>query len=91
MIFNISNENDLRLRFHGDEIIDLSALELTPSNHTLELLIDRTVAEAFIDRGNHYIIKNIRNLNNNDGLVFESFKYGPTINSLNVYEMKSIW
>ncbi|MEP7256890.1 MAG: hypothetical protein ABI687_00835 [Flavitalea sp.] len=29
--------------------------------------------------------------NKADGLIFESFQYGPQISSLEVYEMKSIW
>jgi sucrose-6-phosphate hydrolase SacC (GH32 family) len=90
--FKIANGNNLRLRYQGNEILNLAAEELSPGNNMMEILIDKTTAEIFINKGKRYIIQNFNNVTSNDGLVFDSDKYGPgIINHLEVYEMKSIW
>ena len=91
MNFSIDPGNSLRLCYHGDEFLNLSSDDLQKGENTLELLIDKTVAEIFINHGKHYIVRNINKHRNNDGLIINSERYGPVINHMQVYEMKSIW
>lgn len=84
--------SDLRLRYQGNEILHIPADELSGPENKIEILIDKTVAEIFVNYGRRYIIKQLMPpVRPGDGMVFESFQYGPKINSLEVYEMKSIW
>ncbi len=84
--------SDLRLRYQGNEILHIPADELPDPENKIEILIDKTVAEIFVNNGRRYIIKQLMPpVRPGDGIVFESYQYGPKINSLEVYEMKSIW
>jgi sucrose-6-phosphate hydrolase SacC (GH32 family) len=83
--------NKLCLRYQGREILNLSSKDLVPGQHVLELLIDKTVAEIFVDEGDRYIIKNLSPAGNGKSLEFDSDVYGPSLALLQVYEMKSIW
>jgi len=89
--FTLDNGNSVRLFYQGNEILNLSAQGLPSGENSIEILLDKTVAEIFINNGTRYLVKNLPKARNNDGLWFDSEKYGPSINHLEVYEMKSIW
>lgn len=70
--------------------LKLSAEELSSRNNTMEIRIDKTIVEFFINKGKRYIIKNLSSATGKDRLVFDLDKYGPSIiNHLEVYEMNS--
>ncbi len=58
---------------------------------SLEILIDKTVAEIFLNDGQRYILKQLEPATNNKGLEFDGTDYGASIRSLDVYEMQSVW
>jgi fructan beta-fructosidase len=58
---------------------------------SLEILIDKTVAEIFLNDGERYIVKQLDSATNSKGLEFDGTDYGPSILSLDVYEMQSVW
>jgi hypothetical protein len=58
--------------------------------YDIEILIDRTSAEIFLNKGQRYIIKALKSRNNN-GLEFLSERYTPLIQQLEVDELRSIW
>jgi fructan beta-fructosidase len=91
MEFTLEKGNSLKLYYQGGEILNITSYDLPAGRNNLEILIDKSVAEIFINKGDRYIVRYIRAEKPNDGLWFESDKYGPFINSLNVYSMKSIW
>ena len=87
----LNGGNRLSLRYQGNEILDVSAQDLSTGENEIEILIDKTVAEIFINKGDRYIVRNLLPGTNGNSLEFDSEKYGPNINSLQVYEMKSVW
>lgn len=89
--FTLEKGKTLRIYYQGKEFLTIHAEELLQGENTLEILIDKTVAEIFINDGTRYIVKQLTGSGNKDGLVFESEKDGPFLNQLEVYEMKSIW
>lgn len=132
MTFTLPQGNDLRLRYQGNTLVELSSHDLavlpapagarnnttvhsaspqeaapaspqatqtspqaaqpaSARRHTLEILIDKTVAEIFVDDGARYIIKQLEPATGNKGLEFDGTEYGPSILSLDVYEMQSVW
>jgi len=89
----------LLLMFNGNELINFSTNDLLnelpvpgtgKSLYDIEILIDKTSAEIFLNKGERYIIKALQAKNNN-GLEFLSEKYAPLLQQLEVYELKSIW
>jgi fructan beta-fructosidase len=91
MTITLPTGNDLHLRYQGNAILDLAATDLRPGENEIEILLDKTVAEIFINKGERYIIHQLPPKTNDNGLEFDGEKYGPAIRSLQVYEMKSIW
>lgn len=91
MKFTIDAGNTLSLRYKGNELVNISASELPAGSNEMELLLDKTSAEIFINNGARYIVRNLLPAKNDRGLEFSSELYGPTIQQLEVYEMKSIW
>ena len=83
--------NSIRLCYRGGEFLNLLPENLQKGENTLELLIDKTVAEIFVNHGKHYIVKSLNKYRNNEGLIINSERYGPVINRLEVFGMKSIW
>jgi sucrose-6-phosphate hydrolase SacC (GH32 family) len=91
MKFTIAAGNKMSLRYQGNEILNLAASDFSSGENEIEILIDKTVAEIFINKGEHYFTKRIQTKTNYRSLEFDSEKYGPSLTSLEVYEMKSIW
>ena len=91
MTITLPAGNDLHLRYQGNAILDLAATDLRPGENEIEILLDKTVAEIFINKGERYIVHQLPPKTNDNGLEFDGEKYGPAIRSLQVYEMKSIW
>jgi len=89
--FKIKQGDNLHLRYQGCEILNLSSDDVSKGDNTAEILIDNSLAEIFINHGRRYFIRNFKALHSEDGLVFDSYKYGPTINNLEIYTLKSIW
>jgi sucrose-6-phosphate hydrolase SacC (GH32 family) len=89
--FTLDQGNTFKLYFQGSELVNLSSYELPRGKNTMEILIDRSVAEIFVNNGERYIVKYLRGEKPQDGLHFESDRYGPFINSMALYTLKSIW
>jgi fructan beta-fructosidase len=98
---NVRLEPDkyLLLMYNGNELLNFSTNDLLkelPASdggkglYDVEILIDRTSAEIFLNKGERYIIKALKAKNNN-GLEFLSEKYAPLLQQLEVDELKSIW
>ncbi len=89
--FTIATGNKKRLRFQGNELLNMDAKDFPPGENEMEILIDKTVAEIFINKGQRYILVQLQPGVNNHSLEFDGENYGPVLQSLDVYEMKSIW
>jgi len=89
--FTLDKGQSIRLYYQGKELLNLFSDDFPDAENEMEILIDKSIAEIFINNGARYIVKQISSLNKNDGLYFESDKYGPFINKLKVFEMKSMW
>jgi fructan beta-fructosidase len=94
MTFTLPHGHVLRLRYQGNTLLELSSRELVAggsSVESLEVLIDKTVAEIFLNDGERYIVKQLEPGSNSKGLEFDGTDYGASIRSLDVYEMRSVW
>ena len=91
MKFSLAAGNVLRLRYEGNDILDLAPEEVRAGENELEILIDQTVVEVFLNGGERYIVHQLAPGRNGNGLEFDSEKYGPTLSGVSVYELKSVW
>jgi fructan beta-fructosidase len=89
--FTLANGNRLVLRYQGNEILNLSSSDLPEAENEIEVLIDKTVAEIFINKGERYLVRQLLPKRNDNSLEFDSGNYGPYLDNLKVYEIKSIW
>ena len=89
--FTLEEGNKFCLRYQGNEIVNLLPTDLNPGENEMEILIDKTVAEIFLNNGDRYVIRQLLPKRNNKSLEFDSESYGPFLNMIDVYEMKSIW
>ena len=79
------------LRYQGNEFLRLLPKDLPEGIHFLDILIDKTVAEIFIDHGERYLLRQLPASLNDNGLEFDSPVYGPEIQELELFTMQSIW
>ena len=91
MNFTLAKGDSLKLYFQGCKLITLSSIELTGPENSMEILIDKSIAEIFINHGERYIVKKLTSEKKEDGLYFKLSKSGTLINKLEVFEMKSAW
>lgn len=89
--FTIANGNKMSLRYEGNEILNMESKDFLRGENEMEILIDKTVAEIFLNKGEKYLLKQLSLKTNDNSLEFDSEKYGPTLKSLKVYEIKSVW
>lgn len=89
--FTPDQGHTFRLYYQGKELVSISSEAFSQAENTMEILLDKTVAEIFVNQGEKYIVKQLSTQDGADGLVFESNKYGPFLNQIEVFEMKSIW
>ncbi|MDP9042805.1 MAG: glycoside hydrolase family 32 protein, partial [Bacteroidota bacterium] len=89
--FTLTSGNRLSLRYQGNEILNMASSELPEGENEIEILIDKTVAEIFINKGERYIIRQLLTKRSDNSLEFDSGNYGPYLDNLKVYEIRSIW
>jgi fructan beta-fructosidase len=91
MKFTLAAGKALRLRYQGNEILDLAPADVDAGVNELEILIDKTVVEVFLNEGERYIIHQLMPAVNGKGLEFDSQEYGPDLQSVQVYPLQSVW
>ena len=91
MKFRLDAGNKMEIRYQGNEILNLTSTDFPNGENQMEILIDKTVAEIFINNGERYIIRKLLPKRNDNSLEFDSEKYGPFLESLIVFRLKSIW
>lgn len=79
------------IRYQGNSLATIQYGDLEDGRGSLEILIDTCVAEIFVDGGKRYIIREIPSTASSQGLEFKSERTGGILNSLEVYEMQSMW
>lgn len=92
-LVNLGKNDLLTIRYQGRSLaaIQPEDTEDGQGSMQLEILIDRCVAEIFVNGGMRYIIRELPPITNSQGLAFDLGQNEGTFTSLEVYEMKSMW
>ncbi len=87
----LPHDGALTLRYQGTDLVTLHPADLPQGHGSVHLLIDKAVAEIFVDGGRRYIIRELPASNSSSGLGCRLEGAGSTLNHLDVYELKSMW
>jgi len=87
----LEKESELVLRYQGTTLATIHSAELENGRGAVEVLIDKAVAEIFVDGGARYIVREIPTTTGGHGLEFDTGKSASAINRLEISSMKSIW
>jgi sucrose-6-phosphate hydrolase SacC (GH32 family) len=91
MQVTLEKDDELTIRYLGNTLATLRFGDLANGLGAVEILIDKCVAEIFIDNGMRYIVKEIPATTNVHGIELETGRSGSILNALEVYEIVSIW
>lgn len=87
----LAKNDALTLRYQGKTLAAIPAGESGNGQDSVEVLLDKTVAEIFVDGGERYIIQEIPAAMSNHGLEVSLGQSTSAIRHLEIYEMKSMW
>jgi len=88
--FTIGQNDSLRLNYNGNEILSIAGNDCKPGDNTMEIILDKTSSEIFINGGEHYVVERL-SIFNKQGLTFTCPQNSINISELELYEMKSVW
>jgi sucrose-6-phosphate hydrolase SacC (GH32 family) len=86
----LENDDELAIRYQGNTIAAINYQELENGTGSLDVLIDKAVAEIFVDGGARYIVRELPTTSGG-GLAFGLGKNTSAINRLEIFPMKSMW
>ena len=87
----LAKDSKLASRYRGKTIATIDSAELENGRGSLEVLIDKAVAEIFVDAGARYIVREIPITTGDHGLELGLGKNMSAINRLEICQMKSMW
>jgi fructan beta-fructosidase len=86
----LEKNEELAIRYQGNTIAAINSAELENGRGSLEVLIDKAVAEIFVDGGARYIVREIPTTPG-AGLEVGLGKNASAIDRLEIFPMKSMW
>jgi len=87
----LEKESELVLRYQGTTLATIHAADLEKGRGSVEVLIDKAVAEIFVDGGARYIVREIPTTTVGHGPEFDLGKSAGAIERLEISPVKSIW
>ena len=83
--------DELTIRYRGNTIASIHSADLAKGRGFIEILIDKGVAEIFVDGGARYLMTEIPTTTGGHGLELGLGKNMSRIDRLEICQMKSIW
>jgi fructan beta-fructosidase len=71
--------------------VTLHSADLPGGHGSVQLLVDKTVVELFVNDGRRYIVRELPASKSRTGLAFRLEGIGTTLDHLEIYDLKSIW
>jgi fructan beta-fructosidase len=87
----LGNSDSLAIQYDGNNLATIQSADFENGRGQVEVLIDKCVAEIFVDGGVRYIAREIPNCGGGHGLELSLTQKANIINQLEIYEMKSMW
>ena len=87
----LEREEDLSILYQGNTIATIRSADMDNGRGSIEILIDKGIAEIFVNNGARYIATQIPTKTGGRGLELASGKNASAINSFQIFHMKSMW
>jgi fructan beta-fructosidase len=87
----LADDDALSIQYRGSTIASIRSAELKDRKVVLEILIDKGIAETFVDGGVRYIATELPANQNGSGLQFALMRPASAIHRLEISAMKSVW
>jgi fructan beta-fructosidase len=87
----LSNTDELGIQYKGNTIATIQSADLENGRGQVEVLIDKCVAEIFVDGGVRYIVREIAQTAGGQGLELSLGQKTSIVNHLEIYAMNSMW
>ncbi len=81
----------LTLEYQGTELVTLHRADLPGGRGPVRLLLDKAVAEIFVDGGRRYLVRELPASDSRSGLGGRLEGAGATVDELDMYELTSMW
>lgn len=91
MEINLLPDGAMTLRYQGTYLVTLHSADLNGKSGLVEVLIDKAVAEIFVNGGRRYIVRELPAGQNPEGLSVHSEETAGAFNRIKACELKSVW
>jgi sucrose-6-phosphate hydrolase SacC (GH32 family) len=88
---SIESGDGLAIRYDGSDLTTIASEDLENGRGQVEVLIDKGIAEVFVDGGARYITRELPLSDGSRDLELSVKQKASVINHLEIYEMKSMW
>jgi fructan beta-fructosidase len=88
---SLESGDGLAIRYDGNDLTTIASKDLEHGRGQVEVLIDKGIAEIFVDGGARYITREIPLSTGGHGLELSLKQKTGVIHHLEIYEMKSMW
>ena len=88
---SLGSGDRLVIRYDGNDLTTIASEDLENGRGEVEVLIDKGIAEIFVDGGARYITRELPLSTGGHGLELSLSQKASVINRLEIYEMKSMW
>jgi fructan beta-fructosidase len=88
---SLESGDGLAIRYGGNDLTTIASRDLENGRGQVEILIDKGIAEIFVDGGTRYITREIPLSTAGYGLELSLNQTASVIEKLEIYEMKSMW
>jgi fructan beta-fructosidase len=90
MNISLPKDGRLALQYQGMDLVGLSSADFDGGRGSVEVLIDKAVAEVFVNGGRRYVVRELPASNDRSGLSVHA-EGSAAVDRVDVYEMKSMW
>ena len=88
---SLPQSGEFTLQCRGTDLVTLRGKDFSGDQVSVEVLIDKAVAEIFVDGGRRYFVRELPAGNDPAGLHMHSEGGPATVKCLEVYQLKSMW
>ena len=88
---HLPQDGALTMQYQGSDLVTLHAADFDGGQGSVELLIDKSVAEIFINGGRRYVVRDLSAGEDGAGLSFHDDGKASQLDRVDVYELKSMW
>jgi fructan beta-fructosidase len=88
---SLESGDGLAIRYGGNDLATIASSDFENGRGQVEILIDKGIAEIFVDGGTRYITREIPLSTGGYGLELGLNQKASVIEKLEIYDMKSMW